>query len=111
MISSASLNLIEHVFISIELVYILLVLFNTLVELVFVLPSQITIPPNIFKQHLPKKKIQLEVGEMEIYKMHVWIRIQNLRIIGWTITKEENLISSTWVLEKKTYNKLKLVLI
>jgi hypothetical protein len=34
---------------------------------------------------------QTEVGEMEIDEMHVRIKVQNLCIACWTITKEEQL--------------------
>jgi hypothetical protein len=34
---------------------------------------------------------QLEMGEMEINDMFVWIIVQNLHIAGWTIIEKEQL--------------------
>jgi hypothetical protein len=34
---------------------------------------------------------QHEVGEMEIDKTHALIKVQNLHITSWTVTKEEQL--------------------
>jgi hypothetical protein len=87
LISLTSLNLIEHVSISIELVYVLPIMFDKLIELVSVLPFQIVIPSNSFKQHLPKTLVQIKVGEMEIDETSTCIKIQNLCIVDWTITK------------------------
>jgi hypothetical protein len=58
LIALACLNLFEHVYVPIELVSLLLVLFDTLVESIFVLLVQIVIPLDTFKHHLPKKKFQ-----------------------------------------------------
>jgi hypothetical protein len=53
LIALACLNLIEHVYVPIELVSLLLVLFDTLVKSIFVLLVQIVIPLDTFKHHLP----------------------------------------------------------
>jgi hypothetical protein len=68
LITLVGLNLVKHVYVLVELIFILLV--------------QITIPPDTFKQHLPYTFFQPKVGEMEIDKMHAWIRVQNLYIAG-----------------------------
>ncbi len=96
LISSSSLNLVQHVFVPIKWIYVLhvkiIILFTT------------------FKQHLPKICFQHEVGEMEIDEMPTWIRVQNLCIACWTITKEEQLTKINLCFEK-TCNKLRSTLI
>jgi hypothetical protein len=92
LISSSSLNLVQHVFVLIELVYVLHV--------------RIIILPTTFKQHLLKIFFQHEVGEMEIDEMPIWIRVQNLCTTCWTITKEEQLTKINLGSEK-TCNKLR----
>jgi hypothetical protein len=67
LITSISLNLVEHVYVLIELVYVLPISFDIFVKLVFVIHVQIVIPLNIFK-HLPKTFFQLEIKEMKIDK-------------------------------------------
>jgi hypothetical protein len=96
LISSSSLNLVQNVFVLIEPVYVLHV--------------RIIILPTTFKQHLPKIFFQHEVGEMEIDQMPIWIRVQNLCITCWIITKEKQLTKINLGFEK-TYNKLRSTLI
>jgi hypothetical protein len=45
----------------------------------------------MFIQHLLDNFFQLEVGEMEINETHAQIKVQNLHITRWTITKEDQL--------------------
>jgi hypothetical protein len=45
----------------------------------------------MFKQHLLKIFFQPELGEMEINETHAQIRVQNLCITRWTVTKEYQL--------------------
>jgi hypothetical protein len=59
--------------------------------LVFVIHVQIVIPCDTFKHHLPNFFFQLEVGEMEIDKTLVQIKVQNLCIVEWTIIEKEQL--------------------
>ncbi len=63
LIASIGLNLVEHV-------YVLPFPCDIPVKPIFVLPIQIVIPLNTFKQHLLDTFFQLEVGKMEIDKMH-----------------------------------------
>jgi len=42
-------------------------------------------------KHLLNTSFQPEVREMEIDEMHAQIRVQNLCIAGWIVTKEEQL--------------------
>jgi hypothetical protein len=83
-----SLNLVKHVFVHVEPIYVLHVQNDQLVELVFILHVQIVIPPDIFKQHLPKIFFQAQIGEMEIDETHAWIRVQNLYITRWIVIKK-----------------------
>jgi hypothetical protein len=64
---------------------------NILIKPIYVQHVKIVIPPNTFQQHLPKTFFQLEVGKMEIDKTFVRIRVQNLCIVGWIVSKEEQL--------------------
>jgi hypothetical protein len=75
---------------------------DQLVELVFILLVQIVIPHDTFKQHLPETFSQHEVGKMEIDETLAWIKVQNLRIIGWIVIKEEQLIKINLGSEKKS---------
>ncbi len=88
MIPSIGLNLIEHVYVLVELVFSAPVLFGVHVELISI-HVQIFIPFDTFKKHLPKTFFRLKVGEMMINETldHVWI--QNLCIVGWTIIEEK----------------------
>ncbi len=61
------------------------------VKPVHVRPIKIAIPLDIFQQHVPETFFQPEVGEMEIDETFARIRIQNLCIVGWTFTEEEQL--------------------
>jgi hypothetical protein len=56
---------------------------NILIKPIYVQHVKIVIPPNTFQQ--------LEVGKMEIDKTFVRIRVQNLCIVGWIVSKEEQL--------------------
>ncbi len=53
---------------------------------------KIIIPLNTFQQHLQKMFFQLEVNEMEIDETYAQIKVQSLRITGWTIIEKEQLI-------------------
>jgi len=66
LIPSASLNLIEQVYVHVEPIIVLPISSHIHVELVFVLHVQIVIPLNTFKQHLLKIFFQPEVVEMEL---------------------------------------------
>jgi hypothetical protein len=83
------LNLVKHVFVPIELIFLLPILFDKPIKPISILLIQITIPPETFKQHLLKTFFQLETKEMEIDKMLTWIKVQFFCIASWTITKEE----------------------
>ncbi len=85
------MNLIKHVFVHVEPIYVLLFQNDQHVELVSILHVQIVIPPNIFKQHLPKIFFQPKIGEMEIDEMHAWIKVQNLCIVRWIVIEKEQL--------------------
>jgi len=65
--------------------------FDIPIKLIFVQHVKIVISSNAFQQHLPKTFFQHEVGEMQIDKMPARIRVQNLCIVGWLVTKEEQL--------------------
>ncbi len=110
LIASIGLNLVEQVYVHVERIYVLPIPFDIPVEPVFVLPIQIVIPPNTFKQHLPKTFFQPKVRKMEIDEMLVQIKVQNLCIVGWTITKKKQLTKINLDSEK-TCNMLKLMLI
>jgi hypothetical protein len=64
---------------------------NIPIKPIYVQHVKIVIPPNTFQQHLLKTYFQLEVGKMEIDKTFAQIRVQNLCIVGWIVTKEEQL--------------------
>ncbi len=66
---------------------------DQLVELVSVLPIQIAIPIDTFKQHLSETFFQSKAREMEIDETLVQIRVQNLCIVKWTVTEEKKLIN------------------
>jgi hypothetical protein len=66
LISLANLNLVEHVFVPIVSIFILPIQYDKPFKSIFILHVQIAIPPNTFKQHLPKIFFQPEVGKMEI---------------------------------------------
>jgi hypothetical protein len=53
LITSIGLNLVEHVYVPIEPMYVLPISSYIPVKLESVLLVKITIPPDIFKQHLP----------------------------------------------------------
>jgi hypothetical protein len=89
LITSTSLNLIKHVIKHVEPMFEPPISFDIFVKLVLVRLVKITIPPDSFQQHLLETFFQLEVREMEIDETHARIRVQNLRIMGWTITKKE----------------------
>jgi hypothetical protein len=91
LITSTSFNLVEQVIKPIELVFQPPISYDIHVKSIPIQLIKITIPPDIFQQHLAKTFFQPEVGEMEIDKMLVRIRVQNLRIMGWTITKKKQL--------------------
>jgi hypothetical protein len=91
LITSTGLNLVEQVIKHVEPMFEPHVLFNVPIKLVYVRPIKITIPLDIFQQHLLETFFQHEVGEIEIDKMFARIRVQNLCIVGWIITKEEQL--------------------
>ncbi len=74
---------------------------NIHVKLVFVLLVQIVIPLNSLKKHLLKIFFQCEVIKMEIDKTLARIRIQNLCIIKWIVTEEEQLTKINLGFEKK----------
>ncbi len=63
------LNLVEQVYVHVEVVSLLLILSDIFVELVYVLLVKIIIPLDIFKQQLLETFFQLEVREMEIDEM------------------------------------------
>jgi hypothetical protein len=69
-------------------------LFDIHVKPIFVLHVQIALPRYASKQHLLKTFFQLEVGEMEINKTPTQIRVQNLHIARWIVTKEEQLTNN-----------------
>ncbi len=81
--------MVEQVYVPIELIFVLPTLFDKHVKLVFVLPIQIAMPHDTFKQHLPKTFFQPEMGEIAIDKTLVQERVQNLCITSWTIIEEE----------------------
>ncbi len=85
------MNLVEHVYVHVELVSELHVLSDIRIKSIFILHVQIAIPLDTSKLHLLKTFFQPEVGEMEIDKMPTQIRVQNLLIVGWIVTKEEQL--------------------
>jgi hypothetical protein len=66
LISSATLNLVEHVFVPIVSIFLLPAQYDKPVKSIFILHVQIAMPPNIFKQHLPKIFFQPKVREMGI---------------------------------------------
>jgi len=101
LIASIGLNLVEQVYVHVELIYVLPIPFDIPVEPVFVLPIQIVIPPDTFKQHLPKTFFQPKVRKMEIDEMLVRIKVQNLCIVGWTITEKKQLTKINLDSEKK----------
>jgi hypothetical protein len=55
------------------------VLSNIPIKPMLVRPVKITIPLDTFQQHLPETFFQPKIGEMDIDKMLVQIRVQNLR--------------------------------
>ncbi len=61
------------------------------VELVCVLANNLIIPHDIVKQHLPEAFFHQEVGEMIIDETHVWEQIQDLTIVDWIETGDEQL--------------------
>jgi hypothetical protein len=87
LITLTCLNSIEYVYVHVELMSILPISFNIHVKPIFVLPIKINIPLHTFKQHLLKSFFQLEVEEMEIDETPTHIRVQNLHIVGWIVTK------------------------
>jgi hypothetical protein len=91
LITSTSLNLIEHVIVHVEPLSESHVSFVIHVKLIFVLHVKIVISPNTFQQHLPLTFFQPKGGEMEIDEMPIQIKVQNPFIIGWIVTKEEQL--------------------
>ncbi len=85
-ITLAGMNIVE-VIVLVEPMFESHVLSNILVKPVFVLLVKIVIPLDTFQQHLPKMFFQLEAGEMEMDKTPTQIKVQNLHIAGWIITK------------------------
>jgi hypothetical protein len=85
------LNLVEYVIVAIEQMSESPISFDIHVELIFVLHVKIDITFDTFSQHLPKTFFQPKVGEMEIDKMLVRIKVQNLHIDRWIVTEEEQL--------------------
>ncbi len=90
-ITSTCLNLVEHVIKHVQLMFKPHVSSNIPIKPIYVQHVKIVIPPNTFQQHLLKTYFQLEVGKMEIDKTFAQIRVQNLCIVGWIVTKEEQL--------------------
>jgi hypothetical protein len=89
LITSARLNLVKQVIKHVEPMSEPHASSNIHVKLVHVQFVKIVIPHDTFQQHLPKTFFQPEVREMEINVMLVQIRVQNLRIVRWTITREQ----------------------
>jgi hypothetical protein len=85
------LNLVEYVIVVVEQVSESPISFDIHVELIFVLHVKIDIMFDTFSQHLSKTFFQPKVGEMEIDKMLVRIKVQNLHIGRWIVTEEEQL--------------------
>jgi hypothetical protein len=90
----------------VELIYVLPV--HQLVKLVFILHVQIVIPPDIFKQHLPKIFFQPKIGKMEIDETHNWIKVQNLYIARWIVIEKEQLTNINLGSEKKNLQQVKI---
>ncbi len=88
LITLACLNLVEYVYVLVELVYVLHFPSYILVESIYVLHVHIIISLNIFKKKLSKFFFQLEMGELEIDETLARIRVQILCIVGWIVTKE-----------------------
>jgi hypothetical protein len=82
------LNLVEYV-VLVEHVLESPISSNIHVKPIFVLLVKITIPLDTFRQHLPKTFFQLKVGKMEIDKTLSRIKVQNLHIARWIVTKED----------------------
>jgi hypothetical protein len=80
LITSLGLNLVEQFIKPFEPMFEPHVLSNIPIKLVFIQHVKITIPLDIFQQHLPRTFFQLEIGKMEIDKMHARIKVQNLCI-------------------------------
>jgi hypothetical protein len=68
LIISVGLNLIKQIILFIESVFVLLVQNDKPIELVSILPIQIAIPLDTFKQHVLRTLFQPKVQEMEIDK-------------------------------------------
>ncbi len=62
LITSAGLNLVEQVYVLVELLFVLTILFDIPIELISIIHVQIAIPLHIFKQHLLKTFFQTKVG-------------------------------------------------
>lgn len=63
-----------------------------LVEHVFVLPINLTLPFDIFGQHLLDIFFQLEIRKIFIDETLTCDQVQDLSIIRWTMTKEKQLV-------------------
>jgi len=100
LITSASLNLVEQVIKHVEHVSKPPILSDILVKPVLVQFVKITIPLDIFQQHLLETFFQFEIGEMDIDETHAQIRVQNLRIVRWTIIEKKLLTKINLGFEK-----------
>jgi hypothetical protein len=89
-ISSTGLNLVEHVFVPVEPIYLPYILFDIPIKTIFVLLVQISIPPNILKQHLLKILFQLEVKKMEIDDTFACIRVKTFALLARLSLKKSN---------------------
>ncbi len=62
LITLTCLNIVEQVYVLVELVFVLLVSFDIPIEPISILHVKITIPPDTFKQHLLETFFQPKVG-------------------------------------------------
>jgi hypothetical protein len=100
LIISVGLNLVEWVIKHVKHVFKPLISSNIHVKLIHVRRVKIVIPLDTFQQHLLKTFFQAEVGEMEINEMLVQVKVQNLCIVGWTVTEEKQLTKINLGFEK-----------
>jgi hypothetical protein len=91
LITVTGLKLIKHVIKNIQHVSEPHVSSDIPIKLVHVRTIKIIIPLDTFQQHLLEMFFQPKVGEMEIDKMPSLVRVQNLCIVGWIVTEEEQL--------------------
>ncbi len=66
LITSVGFNLVEHVYVPIELLFVLPISSYAPIKPIFILHIKIIIPLNTFKQHLPNTFFQPKIGKMEI---------------------------------------------